>query len=672
MTGPGERRGGPYGEEPYRDGTTGPEGYDPAATYGTYQQGQGDGYGQGYPPNPGYGTPVPGQDQGQYGYDTPAYENSAYESPAYGTPYGQQQYDPQQYAQAPGRPPAQPQAPGYGYETGYDSGAYAAPQPAQPGYAPPSDYDSGAYAPYDGQTYPASGVRPDAAPQAPGQVPGQPAYGRAQAAAAPAEPQVRRPGSTDPAESSSTTGSYRVQVGGTGTAARPSTPAAPAAPPPAAPAAPPIPGQPRPAPRKGAAGRPGRANSERVGYDDDEFAFVDDEAEESEDVIDWLKFAETRSERRDERRKQLRGRAIALLLALVLAGVGVGGYFAYTTWFKGDGKAAQQASGGAVLIQLRGKDGQALASAVLANDPTRGTASMMTVPSVTIVNTPSAGPVPLGSLMASDGAGASREALAQLIGIKMDGSWVVSEPVLQGLVDMVGGIELDADVEVKGPDGQVLVPRGKSNVRGAAARAYAAYRVPGEAPGLGSDRFGRVVNGVLRGLPQKPDLVASLLRNLANVSDPSLPDARLADLLTEMAKGVQTQKFTSAGLPVQPDGMLDTAAAGTVVKNILGGTVTVPRAEGPARVMVGDASGKNNAAESVRVKMVNAGYTFVPGGPVDAKAKPTTIIQYSDDARLETAKQIALTLNLPETAVTKAQGQMLADIVITLGQDYKP
>ncbi|NUU24383.1 MAG: hypothetical protein HOV68_23205 [Streptomycetaceae bacterium] len=91
-----------------------------------------------------------------------------------------------------------------------------------------------------------------------------------------------------------------------------------------------------------------------------------------------------------------------------------------------------------MLIQLRGSQGEASASAVFAVDPERGTASMITVPSLTVVNSPGEGPVALGELMASNGAGASRDALAQLIGVKLDGSWVVSEPVLQGLVDGVG------------------------------------------------------------------------------------------------------------------------------------------------------------------------------------------------------------------------------------------
>ncbi|MCF2530669.1 LCP family protein [Yinghuangia soli] len=735
MTANGERRDGRPYEDGTGYGPDGYP-VDPAGgQYGTYDQGQGTGYSQGYAPqDPAYGYDQQGQygNQGQPGgygnsgyetptypapsyenptYDTPSYgggaapgygtqsssyessgyESGSYQSPSYGGPaYGDSGYDSGAYpaqgysgAPAPGTP--YPASPGTGGQGGYGSGAYpAAPGPGGSVPGPSPDYDTGAYAAYDSGNYPQA--------DAPGRSAG-PASGVAGAAAArgaQAEPAVRRTGSTSPTASASTTGSFRVQVPQPAApAGAPRTPPSrPAGPPPgaaspgsaSAAAAPPgTPAPPRPRPGGGPAGAPGRpkggrtaANRERVGYAADEFDFVDDESEESEDVIDWLKFAETRSERRDERRRQLRTRGIALLAVLALAGVAVGGYFAYDKWWGGSSASAARTTGGAVLIQLRGAQGEATASAVLADDPSRGTATMITVPSNTVVNTAGAGPMALGELMVTDGAGASREALAQLIGVQLSGSWVVSEPVLQGLVDMVGGVELNADVEVKGPDGKVLVPAGPSKANGIAARAYATYRVPGEKSALGAERFGRVITAVLGVLPSDAKLVADLLRNLANVSDPSLPDARLAELLTSMAKAIQAKQFKSADLPLQADGVIDVAAAAPVVKDLLGGSVQVAKAEGPARVMVGDASGKPNAQEAARIKVVNAGYSYVPGGAVEPKAKPVSVVQYTEDDRRDAAVQVALTLGLPEAAAKKAEGQMLADIVVTLGQDFTP
>ncbi|UGQ09815.1 LCP family protein [Yinghuangia sp. ASG 101] len=707
MSGRGEgdgrpHEGGPYQEGPYQEGT--------------YQEGQYQAYGpvpqQGYPGQDAAGYGYDGQPQGQYGeqgypgaYGGQAYDAQGYgaapapEAPGYGAPeygtayetpssYETPSYENQAYGQTPyGYTPEQAPYPQPAPAPMHDSGAYGT--VPQPGYGQGADHDSGAYAAYDGPVQPTtgSGERPPGGTAA--AAAGAGTTGAARSTTPQAGSGVRRAGTTGPTGGSATTGSFRVQVPG----ARPGTPSRPAAPRPPA-ASPPRPAAPagrpaRPAdsgtvpapggPRSGKSRRPGGrsgartgADREKVGYGDDEFDFVDDDGEETEDVIDWLKFAETRSERRDERRRQLRSRLVSLVVVLALAALGAGGYYAYTTWWAEDSKAAATAPGGAVLIQLRGQGGEASASAVLADDPSRGTAAMITVPSSTVVNTPGAGPRGIGELMATDGAGATRDALAQLIGVKLDGSWVVSEPVLQGLVDMMGGVELAADVEVKSADGRVVLPAGPSKVDGVKAVAYATYRVQGEPPSLGAERFGRVVQAVLKVLPTESRLLGNLLRNLGNVPDPSLPDERLAEHLTSMATAVQAQQVKSADLPVQPDGVLDVEAAGPVVKELLGGTVQVAKAEGPARVMVADASGKDEAQENARVKVVNAGYSYVPGGIVQPTAKPTSVVQYSDDERREAAVQLALTLGLPETAVQKTEGEMLADVVVTLGQDYKP
>ncbi|MGR7000339.1 hypothetical protein ACU686_23605, partial [Yinghuangia aomiensis] len=437
MTGPGERRGGALRRRAVPRRHHRPRGLRPrghlrhltskakaTATAGAA------------PAEPGIRHhPVPGRDQGRYyGYDTPAYENSAYESPACGTPHGQQRYDPQQYAQAPS-PFADltPEPRATACETGYDSGAYAAPQPAQPGYAPPIRTTTPAPTPpTTARPTPASGVRPDAAP--PASRPGGPGQEPPTAARRPPpRPPSRRsadPGQADPAESASTAGSYRVQVGGAGRRApRPPRPA-PAAAAPGCSCRPAHSGTAASrAAAQGAAGRPGRANwrtgrlrRRRVR------AFVDERIRRSEDVIDWLKFAED-ALRTPGRAPQATPRPRHGIAPRAGAGRRghVGGAFACTTWFKGDAKAARR--GGrrrrGADPQLRGKDGQALASAVLANDPSaRHRLDDRAVGDHR--QHPLGGP---GPARRPDGGRRRRcvpgSARAALVGIKMDGSWVV-------------------------------------------------------------------------------------------------------------------------------------------------------------------------------------------------------------------------------------------------------
>jgi len=560
-------------------------------------------------PQPGPGGP--GQDfgPGYTGYDPQA---------AVGTGGGTQGLDP--VAFAPG-------------QYGQDPNAYV-PNAYDPGYAP-NTYDANAYDPnayhpdpYDPNAYDPNGYAPAPIP---------------------------RP-SVNPAEA----------VPGVG-AARPArerpTPSSP-------------PGEdgrvPPPRARKGAGGRPGGGRPGRPGYGSDEFAFVDDESEQAEDVIDWLSFAETRSERRDERRRTIRLRLIGLAAVIAVALVGVGGYVAWDTWLADDKSASRAGGNGAVLVQLRSPEGRSTANAILTVDPARKSASMVTVSSTAVVNADNS-PYPLGQLMADEGPGASRDALSDLLGVRLDGSWVVSEPVLQGLVDLTGGIQLNADVGLKGPDGKALVTQGRNRANGAAALAFAKYTQRGEPAAISGDRFGRVLQALLAVLPTDPGSVLSLLANMANVPDPSLPDDKLSAMLGALAEATQAERLQVRALPMSVEGILDLPAATPIVRDLLGGTVREggEAKEGPVRVMVDDASGKAGAQGDAQARLLNAGVTYVPGGAEDKRAQETSTVQYADDARAEDAAQIAMTLKLPTSAVEKAQGEMLADVVVTLGRDYR-
>ncbi|MYS81191.1 LCP family protein [Embleya scabrispora] len=710
----------PYGTERGDGGQT-QEPYGTARGDGAQAQGQQPGYGA-YGPDGGYpgydGQPVPPGQPGQGGLDpvdfTPqqysydpnaygqggygpnAYDPNAYQSGAHqAAAYPSGGYDPNGFDQGQGAGTYDPNGYGGAGQGGYDPTAYAAPEYPQQGRSGYPDQQQGADG-YPDQRQGAGGY-PDQQqsgyyePQQPTAYYEQPPAPPAPAPPPPPVVPASRPApsgplsaaGSDPASTGVAAGSVPVRPAGP-TRSRSKaagTPGASAS----SPSGPVETGSGSgsgagrsgasaedgrvPAPR---ARRPGPGRPGRPGYGSDEFAFVDDESEQAEDVIDWLSFAETRSERRDEKRRAIRQRLIALAVVLAVAVLGVGGYFAWDTWMRDEKTVAGPGKNGGVLVQLRAKDGQASANALLTVDPAKNTASMVSVSSVTIVNSAN-NSFPLGRLMADEGPGASRDALSDLLGVKLDGSWVISEPVLQGLVDLTGGIQLNADVEVKGPDGKVLVGQGRNPANGVAALAFATYKQQGEPPAVAGDRFGRVLQGLLAAFPTQPDAILTLLANMANLPDPSLPDDKLSVLLANLAKATQGKQLQVRALPVSPEGTLDGPAALPIVRELLGGTVRQGKvAAGPTRVMVEDASGKAGAQQDANVRLLNAGVTYVPGGVAGKRTQPASTVQYADDARKGDADQVALTLRLPPTAVKKATGEMLADVVVTLGQDYNP
>ncbi|MFJ4796979.1 LCP family protein [Kitasatospora purpeofusca] len=621
-----ERRG-PQGQQPGQpdDWSTGQ--YQPYQQQGGYEQqpgiyepaGQYESTGQ-HDPSGRYEQTGQHQQYDQYGLPVPSapYGQGQY---GYQDQYQQQGYQ-QGYEQQPGPYGQQPaqgyqQQGGYGYQDQYQQQGYQPQEPAQP-QSPAQAY---ATAPMPAVVEPEPAAAAPAAPVAPRARVPRPAA----AAAAPAAPARPEP----PSE----------QVGGS------------------------------------RATRTRTAAGSEDNYATGEFTFVDEEEAESEDVIDWLKFAESRSEVRAERRRKLRNRLIGLVAVAAVAGAGAGGYL----WFtrdKGDSATAAAGPRQVNVVHLRDLQGK-VSSALLVNDNAGKKGTVLLLPDTLRLPGPGDPPVTtVGQAMDSLGASGTRDGLTTVLGAPVAGTWRLDTPYLELLVTQLGGVRVDTDAEVHEggrPDGKVLAAAGKNTLLGGkAAVGYATLQNTGESRDAQLARFGQVMDAVVRTMPVVFKDAKDDVHRMNAVLDPSLPEDALAGVLVQLAQQSKDGKFGTATLTVKPDGSLDEATAGKQVKDVLGGTVkSATSADAPARVSVQDASGNDLAAPAAQVQVVNAGLTFVPGG---AKAAPQAAseIRYTDDARQAAAKSLATSLNLPETAVKKVTDAQNADLVVVLGKDYAP
>ncbi|MFC5667331.1 LytR C-terminal domain-containing protein [Kitasatospora misakiensis] len=554
------------------------------------------------------------QQQGGYGYQD-QYQQQGYQ-PGYDPRHEQQ---PDQYGQQPAQ--GYQQQGGYGYQDQYQQQGYQdQDQYQQPQAQPPSQPQ-----PYATAPMPAV-AEPEPAP----------------APAAPATPVTPRPRRTRPA----------------------AEPAAPARPEPPSEQV----GGSR-ATRSRTAGAPGDD------YTTGEFTFVDEEAEESEDVIDWLKFAESRSEVRAERRRRLRNRLIGAVVVLALAGAGAGGY----VWFTRDKDGAATAAAGprrVNVVHLRDLQGK-VSSALLVNDAAGKKGTVLLLPDTLRLPGPGDPPVTtVGQAMDTLGASGVRDGLATVLGAPVAGTWRLDTPYLELLVAQLGGVRVDTNAEVHEggrPDGKVLAAAGKNTLLGGkAAVGYATLQNAGENRDAQLARFGQVMDAVVRTMPVDFKEAKDDVHRMNAVLDPSLPEDALAGVLAQLSQQAKDGQFGTAVLTVKPDGSLDEATAGKQVKDVLGGTVKAATSgDAPPRVSVQDGSGNDQAAAAAQVQVVNAGLTFVPGG---AKVTPQAAseIRYTDDARQAAAKSLATSLNLPESAVKKVTDAQNADLVVVLGKDYAP
>ncbi|MEU2654046.1 LCP family protein [Streptomyces sp. NPDC007325] len=556
--------------------------------------------------------------------------------------------------------PYQPQPQIIGYDA-YGQPVYQQQAQAQAPQQP-------AYDPYAGgqQTY---GYDPYAQPQAP-QQPSYDTYQGGQPQGGYAQP------SYDPY------GPYGG-AGGAGQQWQAAEPAAPVS----APAG--VPGQ-RPAPEPPTAptapGAPRRPEpdaeaDEAKEYRTEQFSFIEEPDEDSEDVIDWLKFTESRSERREEARRRGRNRVIALVVVLVLAAVGGVGYLWSAGLLPGTGDGEKQGPNAAtgpqqrdtIVLHLHDLKGGGTSTALLVDNSTTKQGTTVLLPNALAVADTEGSATTLGKSVEEDGSSGTREALDTLLGAKIAGTWRLDTPYLENLVEYLGGIEVDTDTAVPDPKAKAgadpLVTKGEQQtLNGRAAVAYATHRASGEAEAKQLQRFGQVVNGMLRKMPSDASNAAAAIEYLQQIADPSLPEKDLAASLAKLADHAKTGAYKTALLPVAEDGSLAEGAGDSVVKDILGGKVTALDAGGVPRVSIKDGTGED-AVEAAKIVLINGGYAFVGGTKADSQAKSEVV--YGDDAQKATAVEVAKTLGLPEDSVTKGKPAGTAAVTVVLGRDYE-
>ncbi|MEW2517996.1 LCP family glycopolymer transferase [Actinacidiphila alni] len=417
-------------------------------------------------------------------------------------------------------------------------------------------------------------------------------------------------------------------------------------------------------------------------YQTEQFAFIDEESEESEEVIDWLKFSESRTERREEAKRRTKNRKIGLILLVVLAMLGGVGYLWQSGKLPGvgDSKDTAASAGGAqkrdvIVVHLMPVDKGPSATALLVDNTTKHRGTTVLLPNSLNVTTEDGTATTLDKAVA-DGVGPTRDALNSLLGSDIKGTWRLDTPYLELLVDSLGDVFVDTDTAVKGTGkdkDKTLVQQGKqTELTGQQAVAYATYLAPGEAQIKQLSRFGQVMQAVLKKMPSDALSATKTVQALAQILDPSLTDKQLGASLAQLAELAKTGAYDTAMLPVQKDGTLSAQTSDSVVKDILGGTVKKSDASAQARVLIKDASGDKKNGPLAQAAIVNGGtYTYVPGGTGSTSQAASQVV-YADPARLAAAKDVASTLGLPASAVKKGTVPATADIAVTLGKDYKP
>lgn len=363
----------------------------------------------------------------------------------------------------------------------------------------------------------------------------------------------------------------------------------------------------------------------------------------------------------------LLGAAVLTAGLLVVAGNG-GGH-------KKPGAAARTQR--TMLLQVKGPSGTAVASALLAHDPRTTEGSVVLVPPEVIASVPGSGSLPFGRAITVSAAG-SREALADLMGVTVDGSWVLDVATFERLVDQEGGIQANVDVTVLSGRVVVLSP-GPQRLDGAHAYAFATYLASGEPEQFRLTRLQAVLDGMVLALPPDP---SALLGSLGPGSQSTLPVVALANLLTGLKKDDVAQQLQYRSLPVvkvdtgSDESLFRIDAPGTqsLVDELLAQSVPPGVRSSGNRVLVLNGVGTPGLGEKVREKLVPAGFVFVGSrnAPTFGYDKTEVLVKDATPAGTALGDRVAQALGVPLSSVmTSDQLGTIADVVVIVGRDFK-
>ncbi|HVT22399.1 MAG TPA: LCP family protein [Mycobacteriales bacterium] len=399
--------------------------------------------------------------------------------------------------------------------------------------------------------------------------------------------------------------------------------------------------------------------------------------------------------RREERRQRKRQQRRKLGLA---GGIGVAALAAagITTLVLGVNHVVNQKSSPkrtqmTVLLQIQTPGGVAAGSVLLAADPSTKEGLEVLIPGRLVTDVCGYGSQNFGSILGlPNGAQASRDALSTVLrGVAIDGSWVLSESQLADLVNEVGGVTVNVDIDViqrtAGGGGRILIAEGANqHLNGAQALAYATYHPPREGAAGILSRQEAVIDATVQALPRTLTGIEALLRQLPKSAQPTMGTRDLATLLRDLATYDQTEAGVfPTDLPVTtidaggalPSYRADNSASGipALVEHRLADSLPENANKQHASVFVLNGVGIPGLAGTACSRLASHGFTYAGSGNAPTFSNARSQVDIFRDSDADQGRALAKALGLPASDVRRSVvNQSVARYVVILGSDYKP
>lgn len=394
--------------------------------------------------------------------------------------------------------------------------------------------------------------------------------------------------------------------------------------------------------------------------------------------------------RADRRRQQRRRLGVVGIVGVVIAALAVAAAVGFGVERATSGGHHKPFGQTTLLLSVAGADGTAVETALLAHDDRTNDGVELLIPGRVLTEVCGFGNQQLGQILAlPNGQELSRSTVSDLLGgVTVGGSWVLTTEQLARLVDAVGGVTVDVDVDViqQRADGSRVLVVGKGaqqHLTGARAAAFATYQRSDEDALANLVRLQGVLDGIEAALPRDKAAVGRIVRSLGAGAQSSLGVDRLSAFLIGLAADARQNKLLPSDLPVikidsgggQPAYRVDTQQTAAFVDGNLAASLPASARTQHKRVFVQNGVGTPGLVVSACSKLVRAGFAFSGSGNATTFGYKTSKVLVFDRtvASAELGDNVARVLGLPTNDVAvSTTGQNIADVLVILGKDYKP
>lgn len=341
------------------------------------------------------------------------------------------------------------------------------------------------------------------------------------------------------------------------------------------------------------------------------------------------------------------------------------------------------------LVMTLAAPGEAATSgALLATDTDSGTAGGVLIQSRVFVEGPAPEGVPFGETVLLPAASAPGDGIADTLNVLVDETWQVTPAALSSMVDAVGGVLVDVDVDILGTSksGQsvlVLAAGDAQQLTGSQAAAFAQYLGKQEAEESRLARLGQVLEQLTQSLPEQETELAPIVAAAVAASTTTADEQTLSSFLLSFGDAVRAGEVGFQALTVSlletggpaPAAVADPEGIDRLRGGLLAGSLPADASGTAIRVLVENGVGTPLLEQSAAKLLQADGYDFDNGGNASSFDFEQTRVLIPDatPASLELGNAVAETLGVPQSAVQITdQGTSVADVIVILGADFQP